>query len=104
MIDGKQITLAGEKYTLAPVPLSGLAAVGEKLALIGTEISAEAAGALVECVWRGLRRNHPEVTREFVDENIDTRNSAEIIAAFVSVNGFVPKDAGEGAAGEAMAG
>ena len=88
----KKVTLGGVEYTLSALPLIGLSVIGNKLDLIGDANSAEGIQALVDGIWYGLRRNHPEIERETVEWNIDTQNFAEILKAFTEVNN--PKDRG----------
>lgn len=82
----KVITLGGEKFTLSAVPLIGLAKLGEKITLIGKDFSEDSVEALIDGVYFGVKRNHPEVERSFFEWNIDTSNLKEVLSAFVEVN------------------
>src|SRR5512139_3867529 len=64
---------------------------------------AEAARALGEVVFHGIRRAGGDVTQEFVHENIDFTNLGAVFQVVAKVNGLVPKDAGQGEAGAGTA-
>lgn len=88
MVDGKSINLGGQDYVLPPCPLSGLAKLGDRLKLIGTGMSEEAIESLTDGIFFSLRRNYPEIKREFVHDNIDLLNIHAVVDAFIAVNGF----------------
>ena len=88
MVDGKEITLGGQKYTLPPIPLSGLARLGDRIKTIGGD-DPDAIDALIDGVHISLRRNYPDIERVTVDNNIDPLNFAAVLEAFTAVNGFV---------------
>lgn len=93
----KTITLAGQSFQISALPIIGLKVVGPRLHFIesiGTgDWSPEAVDALVDGVWYGVKRNHPEVTREFIENNIDIHNMKAVLDAFAEVN-TAPKSRG----------
>ncbi|MDD5247817.1 MAG: hypothetical protein PHY45_02460 [Rhodocyclaceae bacterium] len=100
MAEGTAIKLGGQVFTLSAVPVVGIKAIGlDNLKLIGMGISDQSIDALIGAVYYGLKRNHADMTREFVEMNIDALNMEEIVSAFAAVNR--PKTAQEGAPGEA---
>jgi len=82
----KKVTLGGVEYTLSALPLIGLSAIGKNLDLIGDNNSADGVQALIDGIWYGIKRNHPDVPREIVEWNIDTHNYKDILEAFTLVN------------------
>lgn len=102
MIDGKTITLGGQTYTLAPTPFVRMVALQSRLATLSSGMSEEGAQALIDGLWHGLRRNHPELERQFVEDNLDATNMTVISNAFAEVNQL--GQSGEGAPGESAAG
>jgi len=78
------LTIAGKEFTLSPVPLAGM----EKLmqALDGEPSVADTFKVLIDSVYFGVKRNHPEVEREFFEWNIDATNVAHILKAVSEVN------------------
>lgn len=100
------ISLDGKTYPIRATPLAKLGplfpllqhldvqgATGEQMQL--------AAIALGEAVYHGIRRAGGEVTQDFVHDNIDMTNLADIFKIFAKVNGLVQR---EPASGEAQAG
>lgn len=81
-----KIKIGGKDFQLSPVPLVGLAKLGSRIELIGQEFTDESAQALIDGIYFGIKRNHPEVEREFFEWNIDTSNLKEVLTAFVEVN------------------
>lgn len=98
MANSKEITLNGKTFTLLPVPLAGLKKIGPNLDKIGKETSAEAIDSLIDAIYYGVKRSHPDVTREFFEMNIDSLNVRQLTADFAEVN-TPPKQ--EDAPGEA---
>lgn len=88
MVDGEEIILSGETYTIPPIPLSGLAKIGAGLSAISAQITEESVTPLVDAVYHSLRRNYPEITRAVVDNGIDLKNVEAVLLAFQKVNGF----------------
>ena len=81
-----KINIGGKNFELSPVPLVGLAKLGNRIGLIGQEFTDDSAQALIDGVYYGIKRNHPEVEREFLEWNIDASNLKEILSAFIEVN------------------
>jgi hypothetical protein len=52
-------------------------------------------------VAHSLRRNHPEVTVAWVEDNLDLTNAQVLAEAFATVNGLVAKVDEDQAPGEA---
>ena len=73
----KKVTLGGVEYTLSALPLIGLSAIGKNLDLIGDNNSADGVQALIDGIWFGIKRNHPDVP---------THNYKDILEAFTLVN------------------
>ena len=83
-----KITLGKKEFELSPIPLKGLVALEGRLHLIGKDFSQDSADALVDGIYYGLKRNHPEIDRELVELNIDATNLNQVLTAFVQVNNF----------------
>lgn len=97
-----ELKLDGSTWKLAPTPLVRMAKATAFLE--GRTDDAEVISGLCEAIFWGLRRAKQEVTLEFVMDNIDALNQAEVIAAFLDVNGFAPRKEAAPAAGEVAAG
>lgn len=81
-----KVTLGGKEFTLSPVPAVGLKHIGPKIKLIGASDSEDAIDALVDGLYFGIKRNHKDVDREFVEWNLDVTNMRDLIEKFVEVN------------------
>lgn len=93
-IPGEEITLAGQKFILPPMPLVKMPTV--KKAMEGGDFTADEgrASALAEAIYWSLRRNYKDtITLEFVQENLDLTNFSSILDAFMRTNKFVRKTA-----------
>lgn len=88
MVEGKEIKLGGKDFVFPPIPLSGLAKLGDRLQQIGVGMSEESITALSDGVFYSLRRNYPDIAQSFVQDNIDLLNVHSVVDAFVEVNGF----------------
>jgi hypothetical protein len=99
MASGKKITVGGQEFTLSAVPAIGLKKIGPRMQLIGSTASEEAIDALVDAIYYGVKRNHPEAERDHFEWNIDVTNVQELVEAFAEVNTVAPR--AEGAPGEA---
>ena len=100
-IDGVAITLAGEAYTLPPLPLARMPKI-KTLMNGGDSMSEEFVNALVDAIWWSLQRNYPDIVREAVSDNVDLKNWKIVLDAFMNTNGFAPV-AGAQPSGEAQA-
>lgn len=105
MIKGEKIELGGGEFTLPPMPL----------AIVDTEefgtLMAGCENPVADKIYResltfvlheSLKRNYPEITREFVGVNLDMRNIREIPAALLRANGLSAASEGD-SQGEAQA-
>ena len=92
------IVIEGVSLPLRPTPLAKLM---RAMPIIAKGLdSEEGVEAMTEALFHGIRRAKGEITLEWLRENIDFHNSAEVFTTFVEVNGLKPK----AAAGEAQAG
>ncbi len=93
------IVIEGVSLPLRPTPLAKLM---RAMPIIAKGLdSEEGVEAMTEALFHGIRRAKGEITLEWLRENIDFHNSAEVFTTFVEVNGLKPKAA---SVGEAVAG
>jgi hypothetical protein len=105
MIDGKKIKLGGAEYTVAPLTFRQLRTLQpqlDKLTTLNAVPSREQMDAVLDIVHAALLRNHPDVTRDGVEDLVDLGNLSAVVQAVMGVSGL---ESGEGAtSGEAGAG
>lgn len=87
-VDGVEITLNGEKYTLPPLPLVRMPKI--KAIMEGGDMSDEFVDTFADAIHWSLLRNHPDLDRGVVADNLDMTNWKDVLAAFMKVNGFEP--------------
>jgi len=91
-IPGATLRLGAKDFTLAPTPL-GCMDVAE-IVMKGVKESgwAEYNKALQTVIYAGLKRNHPDITPEFVADNIDFANYQDVLNAFMVANKFIKSE------------
>lgn len=95
-VPGSPITILGVEYTLAPVPLIKMPEVQPLLKGGNFMTDASYTSALVSGIFFGLRRNHPQVTREMVEDNLDNTTLKPWMHAFLEANGMQSGGTGSG--------
>jgi len=91
---GIPIELGGTIYTIAPLPLGALEQMEEAGVIVNGAVSSTAkqTTTVIDAAYCALRRNYPDMTREFVaDELVDVGNMAEVFAAVMDVSGALRK-------------
>lgn len=96
------VILDGKPFPIRPTPLAKLGPIIPAISRLDatgqtSDGTAEAANALAEAVFHGIRRAGGEVSQEFVSDNIDMLNFREVFQVFAKVNGLL-KDSGVGEA------
>jgi hypothetical protein len=106
--DARRIMLGGVEFFIAPLSIRQIMAIADQvpkvIGLSAANLSSERIAPLADVVWHGLRRVHPNLTREeFLDLPMTI---AELLAALPVVieqgGGKTVKNPGEFAATSAM--
>ena len=92
---GNSKEIAGRSWIFAPAPLGTLERFEEKLKSNNVPVS-----VIIDMAHVGLKRNYPDITREYVaDEIVDMANMEEVLALVTKTSGLEytgsPKPAGE---------
>jgi len=98
LIDGIAVKLGGQEYTLAPLTirqLKKLAPIFETLNQGGGVISQ--LDAVIELLHASFSRNYPDMTKDQLEDLLDSRTAADAMKALKSLSGLV-------SSGEAVAG
>jgi hypothetical protein len=102
--DGVAVTIGETPYIIAPFSLNTLrqaAPIFKKMEQVG--ITAESLDdwqieGFIKLIHAALIRNYPNLTLEWVGDNVEPGQLAEIMSAIIEVNGFTK---GESPPGEA---
>lgn len=100
MSQGEKITLGEREFTLLPCPAVGLKAIGRNFREIGTNSEA-GIDALIDCIYYGIKRaapNDADITRDFVEWNLDATNMEPLSIVVAQVNKAANKDEAQGEA------
>jgi hypothetical protein len=102
MIEGTKLQLGGQELVVPPLTLKALRRLNAKLkslASLGRELpSDDQIETIIEVVHTAVVRNHPEVTKEQLEEWLDVGNMAEVLKAVFTVSGLERR---KGSPGEA---
>ena len=85
---GNTVDLAGRNWTMSPLNIVGLKALGARINHLGEGLTPEALDALVVATYHSIRRVHPEITLELVEEHVDVLNMPGVLAVLSRVNQF----------------
>lgn len=97
MIDGVAVTLDGRAYVAAPLNFAALQKYGDFITSIAGHFTIKDIPQVAGIIGASLRRNHPELTDEFLMENIDLRNARDLLGAVLGASGGKQVDDEEGA-------
>jgi hypothetical protein len=92
MIEGITITFGEREFTVPPANMKTVKAWLKA----NTEIAPntlEYFEAVTDFVFNTLRRNYPDLERDFVDEHLDGRNRNVVLKAIADSAGLVPGEA-----------
>ena len=81
-----KITIADQEFTLSSIPLVGMVKIINHIDKVGQEFNADTVDALIDGLYFGVKRNHPEVNRELFEWNIDASNIGVLLKAFQDLN------------------
>ena len=85
--EGTEIKLGGQSYTLPPLSLGQIKRLRPKLDAM-RESPETAIDTMAEAIHMALSRNYPEMTREQVEDMVDTGNVLPLFRAVVTVSGM----------------
>ena len=88
----KTIELGGKTWTVRPLNIKALKVLGDRVFRIG-EMTVEGYDAIVDVLFYGIKREHPEIDRDLIEEWVDFPRLAAVAKLLMEVNGFVSKDA-----------
>lgn len=90
MIRGITLNLGGTDYIVPPLSLGALEELQERIQAFDGTLAA--AGTVVDCAHRALRRNYPDLTRDQVADMIDVGDFQDVMEAVMDVGGLKRKE------------
>lgn len=91
LVPGIEIQLGGRTLTLAPLNFAALETLMPQITGWTGGVDDASRSTVVDCVLASLKRNYPDITREFVLEYLDVANMLDIMAAVMDVGGLKRK-------------
>ena len=92
LIEGTTVTLGGQSFVMPPLNFKALK---KYLPAIGkfqsNKVTVEQMGLMTEVIQSALVRNYPDVTQDFIEENLDLRNMTGIFEAAMNQSGLEPQ-------------
>lgn len=96
MIAGIKVKIGPEEYIIPPLNLGAMIELQSRLASFRPgAMDGDSVALILECAYRALRRNYPDISKEALAENIDLSNMLEIMEAVMDVSGMKRKRAEE---------
>lgn len=103
-IPGVPLSLNGDEYIVPPLPLGFLEVYGDQLGGDFSRLDSATVKLVVDAVHTALRRNYPEITRDFVRDALDVGNFADAMQAVMDVSGLKRRELEAAQSGEPTAG
>ena len=106
LVPGVELQFGSVKRTVPPLNLGALAQLQDRIASF-KGFDKESIATAIDAVHAALKRNYRGVTREFVEEHLDTVNMFTVMDALMGVSGLKRKElngAGKTAAVETSTG
>lgn len=102
MIPGKKVSIDGRALIAAPLNFKAIREFGPAVAAVSAQggIKAADVDVIVGVLGASLRRNHPEITDDYLMEHVDTRNAGDLLASVMGASAgddvLVDEDAASG--------
>ncbi len=96
-IPGVEVVIGGQTFTAAPLNFKALRQYGQMIDEFGAGRKTKMSDLplLLGVIAASLRRNHPDMTDEFLDENVDTVNVRPLLEKVMQASGVGGAPAGE---------
>jgi hypothetical protein len=91
---GKKITIGGKEWLFAPLSIGAMKRFKDDIGKIGTSQDAtEVMEVSIRIIAASLKRNYPDLTSEFIEEDIvDMSNFKELLTEVLAVSGYQKKE------------
>jgi hypothetical protein len=101
--EGKTVAIGGNKYIIPALSLGPLKRLRERIRKVttGDATEEEAQEVTSQAIYAALKRNYPEITLEFVEEEIvDLVNCRQLLGVVLNASGYVKAGQGNAAAAD----
>lgn len=88
MIPGIPIVLGGTEYIVPPLNLASLEMLQDKLGKFSGGVDADSVKTVLDATLAALRRNYPDMKRDFLAEHMDVANMSDVMKAVMDVGGL----------------
>lgn len=88
------VTIGGKHFEVKPLNLKSLKRLAEKgylqklSAVTGTALDADQLEAVIQTIAITLQRSYPDVTSEFVEENLEVQDIGLVLNTILIASGF----------------
>lgn len=101
MIAGIKVEIGGVVRVVPPLNFRALIDLQDRFKDFKPgSIDASSVGIVLECAFRALKRNYPDITMEELEEHLDVGNMMDVMEAVVDVSGLKRKKREEQEQGE----
>lgn len=93
LIEGREVTLAGQVFTVPPLNFKALKRVYHRMGVLGRPDDQEFVEVLGLVLHASLARNYPDMTLEMVEDAVDVRDFESVGEAIRAANNFLAQPA-----------
>ena len=90
IVPGVELPFGAVKRIVPPLNLGALRELQPRLAVL-KGFDEKSIDTIIDAVHAALKRNYVGITREFVEEHLDTANAFEVVNSLMSVSGLERK-------------
>lgn len=87
-IAGVKIQLDGKMYVIPPLSLNSIQKLGDRLGKFNGGANVESVELVIDSAYMALKRNYPDMDREWLGENIDLGNMMDVMQSCMDVSGL----------------
>jgi len=95
MIAGKEVSIGGQTFTAAPLSFGTLEDMGPFIDTLSGGVKFADLGKIRGLIKASLARNHPDITDEFLRDNLDMANFKQILLDVLAASGAESAPSGE---------
>ncbi len=97
---GVKVKIGGEEFVVPPLNLKSLRNMQDRLANFKGGFDPASTEIVIDAAHAALLRNYPEITKEWLEENLDVANMQDVMESVMDSSGLKRK-AQEASLGEA---
>lgn len=89
---GVKIDFGGEEYVCPPLSLGSLEVLQDQLEKFTGGADSESVKTVIDATFAAMKRNYPQITREFIAETVDLGNMQDVMLAVMDISGLRRKE------------